>query len=269
MKISLIPASSQKVIYVYYGNPTASDASSPGDVFEFFDDFNTYSGWSGDVNQFDITSLAGENVLYVKGWGYPGWIYKRLNETLTSYVVECLLRDESDISNNPHPGVIIAGSDGNNWNAVYMRASSNQIVGSTTTNGVNWFGYPVDYYLINEKTWYKVEAIVVDGSLKALYINETKLNSFNNWDVKDSLSIVGLIHYGLTDGPGYYDKLRVRKYTEPEPSVLVGQEEISILTIGPNKTVKIAIPIESVRSGTYTLKLVAKGGAVITVTIKV
>jgi len=240
-----------------------------GDVFEFFDDFNTYSGWSGDVNQFDITSLAGENVLYVKGWRYPGWIYKQLNETLTSYVVECLLRDESDISNNPHPGVIIAGSDGNNWNAVYMRASSNQIVGSTTTNGVNWFGYPVDYYLINEKTWYKVEAIVVDGSLKALYINETKLNSFNNWDVKDSLSIVGLIHYGLTDGPGYYDKLRVRKYTEPEPSVLVGQEEVSILTIGPNKTVKIAIPIESVRSGTYTLKLVAKGGAVITVTIKV
>ncbi len=212
--------------FIYYGNPSAGEPpKNASNVFHYFDDFDTYSGWSGDVSEFSITTLEGENVLYVlpSATGYPGWIYKSI-EPLTSYKIEVYMRDESDVANQPHPGVIISGTDGNNWNGVYFRARSNQIVGSTTTGGSNTFGSPLDSHDIQGATWYKVEAIVQNGVVKHLYVNGSEKINFVNWNVKDNLSIVGFFHYEGTDGPGYFDKLTVKKYIYPEPTVTLGSQ---------------------------------------------
>ncbi len=212
--------------FIYYGNPLAGEPpKNASNVFHYFDDFDTYSGWSGDVSEFGITTLEGENVLYVlpTATGYPGWIYKPI-ETLTSYKVEVYMRDENDSANSPHPGVIISGTDGNNWNGVYFRANSNQIVGSTTTGGSNSYGSPLDSHDIQGATWYEVEAIVQNGVVKHLCVNGSVKTNFANWNVKDNLSIIGLFHYGGTDGPGYFDKLTVKRYIYPEPTVTFGSQ---------------------------------------------
>ena len=227
VKIPTIPANGNTTIYMYYGNPSAESESNPGSTFDYYDDFDSYTGWSGDTDEFDVTTLEGEGVLYVKSTatGYPGYIYKSLSSSLTNYTVECKVRDEQDTSNNPHPGVIIAGPDSNNWNAFYFRASSDLVVGSTTIGGSNSFGTPAESYTINGATWYDMKAIVVDGVLKNLTIDGNPLSDFENWDVNDGLGIAGFIHYGGSDGPGYFDKLKIKKYVSVEPTITNDTEE--------------------------------------------
>jgi uncharacterized repeat protein (TIGR01451 family) len=257
VKVPSIPASSTTTICMYYGNPSASSASNGVNTFEFFDDFDSYSGWSGDTTEFAITMLNSENVLYTDGAsGYPGWIYKSI-PSLDSYSIQIKLRDEQDNNNNPHPGVIIAGTDGNNWNSVYFRANWNQVVGSTTTIGHNVFGTPLHSYNIAGATWYDIEVIVYNGVLQHLYIDGTELTNFSGWNIYDELSIAGLEHYGATDGPGYYDKLRVRKYVSPEPTTSLGDEQgVTNLTI---KKVEDTDPVNSGDALKYTITIKNNG----------
>lgn len=71
----------------------------------------------------------------------------------------------------------------------------------------------------------------------------TELTNFSAWDIYDELSIVGLQHYGGSDGPGYYDKLRVRKYTDPEPQASLGTEEgVTTLSIKKTADKETAVP---------------------------
>jgi hypothetical protein len=58
VKVPNIPASpSQATIYIYYGNPSATPASSGVDTFVFFDDFDTL-----DTNKWDVNTLNGGSV---------------------------------------------------------------------------------------------------------------------------------------------------------------------------------------------------------------
>ncbi|NLE35714.1 MAG: DUF2341 domain-containing protein [Bacteroidales bacterium] len=43
IKVSSIPAEGEATVYLYYGNPSAGNASSGGNTFDFFDDFSGYA----------------------------------------------------------------------------------------------------------------------------------------------------------------------------------------------------------------------------------
>jgi len=232
VKVPSIPASTTKTIYFYYGNATATAASSGTSTFVYFDDFDTYTGWSGDTSEFAITSVSGENVLYVKATAtkYPGWIYRSISSITQpdGYAVHFKMKDNSATNNNPHPGGIFASTASNTWSGMYFRSASNQIVAASVTSGTASFGTPVQTQTIGAN-WHDVEARVnTKGTLQKLLIDDTVKTSFNDWAIKNNLTGVGFFHFAGSDGPGYYDKLRVRKYISTEPTNSQGSEETSI-----------------------------------------
>ena len=46
IKVPFIPAGATTVVWMYYGDPTSSYAGNPAQVFDFWDDFEVFTGWT-------------------------------------------------------------------------------------------------------------------------------------------------------------------------------------------------------------------------------
>ncbi len=119
-KVPSIPTSG-KTIYMYYGNPSASSTSNGTATFEFFDDFEIYSGWSGDTGDYASATVDSRTVLKVTGSKTPGVIFKDVSVP-SKYIVEIEIRDTDESSNNPHPGFIFAGTGSSDYQCAYFRS---------------------------------------------------------------------------------------------------------------------------------------------------
>lgn len=208
-------------IYVYYGNSNAENVESGNNVFLLFDDFSDYSAWINETNNFALATDGSRQVLTVSGGNTPGEIFKAA-ELESSYIVEIAIRATSVATNNPHPGLIFASNGTTaDYYGMYPRASSNQIV--ETHNST--FGSFTSSQSI-DTNWHVYKAIVNVGVLEALYFDTTQQTAFDNWDITDSYSHIGIWSHGA--GTAYYDNLFVRSYAASEPSIsLSSTEEIS------------------------------------------
>jgi hypothetical protein len=208
-------------IFIYYGNSGADNVEDGRSVFELFDDFKEYSGWIGETNNFSLSLDGARQVLGVSGSNAPGEIYKEV-QFESDYVVELAIRTPNTTQNNPHPGFIFASNGTNaDYYGIYLRASNNLIV--ETHNAV--FGSFANSQSI-DANWHVYKAVVSSGTLKALYFDSTRQSAFDNWDITNSYSHVGIWSHGA--GTAYYDNLFVRRYANIEPSTSIStSEEIS------------------------------------------
>jgi len=208
-------------IFVYYGNSRANNTESGNDVFDFFEDFEEYSGWIGETQNFSLDTDGTRQVLGVSGSSAPGEIFKAVTLE-SSYIVEIAIRATTTAANGPHPGLIFASNGTtSDYYGMYLRASTNQIVETHNSS----FGSFVSSQTI-DTAWHEYKAIVSSGILEALYFDTTQQTAFDNWDITNSYSHIGI--WSHSAGTAYYDNLFVRQYASTEPSSSISSnEEIS------------------------------------------
>jgi len=218
-----IPANSTKVIYMYYGNPSATSQSNGTATFDFFDDFE---GTSLDTSKWDfvgdysisngivtINPNLQEEAGTIDGISVRDGIYSK---STFRYPVEIRTKIAGHTDFVRYRlgllGLYYGYDDAGSccW-ALRLNQSSVVIWGyDVPTNGL-------------------VGDVVVRINSTHFYLKDSSANTPQTWA------------YGLNNNPNNYrvivsswyasniriDFVTVRKYTSPEPTTSVGNEEVS------------------------------------------
>ncbi|MEM0243431.1 MAG: DUF2341 domain-containing protein [Candidatus Aenigmatarchaeota archaeon] len=233
IKVPNIPANSNKIIYLYYGNPSATSMSNGDLVFEFFDDFD---GTSLNTSKWIITNATGWSVVNgeLKGTNTMG----RLTSVAT-FSNGIILEIKSRYISLPANGYQVGGFFISTSNAFgylnhpstdYYRNDSSWVqLGSTP---------PSATYLLTRitvKSSNTVDLLVTNYNTGAIYHNITNIQN----SVSAEPIVLGRRYDDANTGQAYeayWDWIRVRKYTSPKPIISLGNEEIPAATLGPEET---------------------------------
>jgi len=223
VKVPSIPANGTTELYMYYGNPSASSESDGDATFEFFDDFESggLEKWEVMCGTWEITTYDGGNRLKGSNCG-DYYCIKTKSFQATEGVIEvdaqCYSGDDDAhgevnvfwwYQGTNDFSFIEVGSPNRQRSRLYDKVEGDYAVLDDTTN----------YKPFQE--WYKIK-VVFTGSSAKVYIDDSLWLQDDSMTGSRVSNYLGLSCYTSTD---YYDNFRVRKYTEPEPSVSVGGEE--------------------------------------------
>jgi len=234
IKVPSIPASSSTSFYMYYGNPNVMSASSGEDTFEFFDDFegteldtdkwsqeNGYWTLNVDMNR-DILTHTGDEA------PEPKHVIVTTQNFSSDIIIEVLGRRKQPAGNGTTEYNQVIMSYSNLDNFILLRACPDKnSLEVYERSGGGWVlrsSSPIDN-VYNEYRWIRV---YYDGSAYvAKYYKEdwTFLQSVAWTTSWKGDGPIGLRAYGDIEKTEVVDLIRVRKYTDPEPSVSVGNEE--------------------------------------------
>jgi len=229
VNVPSIPASSKKTILLYYGNPYLTSASNGKATFDFFDDFisldtsvwNALTGSGGSVSVSNSLVRVSVANLVTKSY------------TLTDGIIE--YRGYSEVEE-------ISGIFRASQNSSYDVFTSTGTVGGHgyyNGSGTPSWSHAITVGNVNKASvvspittnkWYKYRAVLVGTQ-----ITFTRFD--NNWTQQATVSYNN--SGGLTSGyigfrvdglsgdvrAADYDWIRVRKYTNPEPTANLGSEE--------------------------------------------
>lgn len=221
VRVHRIPASSNKTLIMYYGNPDAAPMSCGPCTFDFFDDFEDgdISDWRAYDATIEATTLGGRGVIklvpgavtYFQHFAVP----TALNLNLTAYVVEGVLYDE-----NPAGSFLVHYLDDGNWWGIELYAGKH--IFRPVINGEDkaWV------YITNGPTprnqWYRLRVDVLPDRV-VTYVNGSRVA---DWVIDPEYQFSNYTKVGIVEhrgfGPLYVDYMFVRKYAEQEPSVVVG-----------------------------------------------
>jgi len=226
VKVPEIPASNYTTIYIYYGNTTPVISESNGTaVFEFFDDFDDgviSSNWV----QMSGTWVENGGYLYVTtDYGAaPGNNIVWTGRTFSAgnYILETEGIDTWEIC-------LSINHQGTTTNTAFDAAGAAEqgdILGINEWNGSAWVGAERVTMTINsgDRVYVKVWQI---GTTLYAYAKDYTANTeaSNSRTVTYTSGYIGLrISTGFTNS-SRYDWVRVRKYTDPEPTYSTGVEE--------------------------------------------
>ena len=268
VKVPSIPASSTKTIYMYYGNPSASSESNGEVVFEFFDDFEgdaiDTSKWGGNIADFSISNSI------ISCSESTKWIYTKTFQ-ISDGIVEAKVKIDSGARGSLH-------------------ARSNQV---DTYNDTNVNSYSINYRYPNgdvrARLWTSDGETILDAAsythdtewhIARLILNGSQITfeyekldgsnkySYSTTDTTYSSGYIGLATDGMDSGAVYYDWVRVRKYTDPEPTTSVGSESVYVqITIysPENKTyytTNIEVNVSTYYTESYTCNITNDGNLI-------
>ena len=238
VKVPSIPANSETEIYMYYGNPEVASASDADATFIFFDDFEEYPVGSHPTKWADADLGAG---------------ITEVTDVMSYRGTKCLLQNANGTGNGAKATKI---ADGGAWGNVaissmyYDKGGLNAVVVGTyepaddpTSQGNEWLflRHDSDNYVYREYSdgtdtgevdtgiprkvnqWVKFEFKYYNGELKA-YIDGQLAHTTTKID---NIGRILLLDWWTSTTDDYHDLVIVRKYTEPEPSVSIGAEEIA------------------------------------------
>jgi len=230
VKIPSLPALSNKTIYMYYGNPTATSTANGKATFVYFDDF--------DDNSFNTTSLYTSAGTWTESDGYISYsstntisylTFKDPQINLNNYAVVDRVRvtGTSTFGDyrlgarlNPYTSKVnsigfmtrIGNTGSHNCNILWVEDGA----GSNSTSSAS------NCYPIN--TWHRRE-IRAYGNYYQAFVNRIFRISLTTSNVNQN----GLPYtfYSHTNGPTMQvDYLFARNYTLNEPTYSIGSEEI-------------------------------------------
>jgi len=229
VKVPEIPANSEIEIYMYYGNPEVASASDGEATFEFFDDFEKY--------EIDTQPSAYEKIK-IGDWGSAGAGTWGVKEDDGNKVLN------TDTPNNGDYGIIkivdvslenavieakaklVSHVD---WDTIGLYARYKD-----TSHYIRAIGTQRDSFMeireTDEGTYQRLSKSFSFGvwySLKLVCYESNAKFYIDNDMVELSTAPVRIGEFGLWYGEAnnYYDNIRIRKYTSPEPSVSIGGEE--------------------------------------------
>jgi hypothetical protein len=241
VKIPIIAASSQKTIYLYYTNPSAVPLSSGLSSFVFFDYFEDadVSDWSilssggvqssadpapptGITSSFSIEKINNSD---------PNGGYKPIGAAISTAVQGYILdgriyrpdpygggaADRLAIENSANNGYgfIINHTGGSNYIGIEERISG---TGSTLGSTV--------LYNPSENSWYKFSFHMKPGGTFDFYYMDMDDNVLSSVLNRSDTSVSSFDIVAIRGGYQYYvDDMRIRLFTNPEPSISTGPQE--------------------------------------------
>jgi len=239
IRVPFIPASSQKTVYIYYGNASSSAAGNGNSTFIFFDDCedNDVSDWSaldsgGVSSEPDPGPPAGSTSSYsIKKISNsdPNGGYRPIGQTIDTgsagYIFEGRIHrpdpygggasDRLAIENSSYNGYgfNINHTGGSNYIAIEERSG-----GSGSTLGSSVTFDPA------ENDWYDFRFVLKPSGLFDFFYSDQG-GSESVTDRSDT-SVSAFDIVAIRGGYEYFvDDLRIRSYTDPEPSVTTGAQE--------------------------------------------
>lgn len=227
VNVPYIPAESSTQIYMYYGDPNLESKSCGECVFEFFDDFESWNGWTkyqrGEVEQSGERFYEGEYSAKKHSNCDPNGAYKRIGwgiELERDIAMEFYVNRYSGSWRCWEDRVGVIDNDGNGYGWIYNHAK--------------------DYVGIDKRTLYSPTVIAKTSSpdrkdewVKGVLILMSDGKVISKLIVEGreySASKVDTSYYSFTrvyifGGHDYWvDLMLIRKYVEPEPEVSVGEE---------------------------------------------
>jgi len=259
VKVPIIPASGTAIIYMYYGNPTASSISNGDAVFDFFDDF---LGTELDSGKWTWRTAWGS---YLSNDLQPGTGYVTVANSTVSVVApknnqpypwEIQMTELTSLSNFTLPLVLEGNLSIPNWggygSAGWYRAAWGGLSDFNITlpgpyvwrNGVVIQASEGSYspYVFNESAGTYLSdfpGTPVDFHTYRVLWKTNSVKFYRDGVYHEELTTnvpnVSLPIWFLTSnwaGTRYYpdsridvDWVRIRKYAFPEPTVIIGVEE--------------------------------------------
>ncbi len=265
VKVPYIPANSTAILYVYYGNPNASDIGDPNKVFIDYDNYDdgiispnwwvtNYEGErcgvfssTGDLNAFEqygwawingtgtIDTIQTDCLGLLAGWFGKSWTINMTN--IPPLVME------GDINIKYH---YVSGTTAN-YGTMFGFLIQNNSVGYHLTcdwkdiGGTTYDGFAcgklvndVAYQSVNNngEVWVDNETyhlkFIYSPNILSLYVNGTQEVNFTNVTVLTGLNHIGF--FGIVRNIGdvlefRIDNFKIRKYANPEPTYTIGPEQ--------------------------------------------
>jgi PKD repeat protein len=230
VEVPTISANGTASVYMYYGNPTAGSSSNGTNTFEFFDDFE-----DGDISDWSQYSSGAVQIAVDSD-----------NNTV-------LLKTAN---NDPHGGYSPSFYNGalSDFEAVFRTKRINEVGGSQNRYGIedgSFNGYGPRMQDFNSlPTSFAIERRN-SGSGADLVSKSTSVYEWDTWMTVKFRKYGSNLEFELYDSSGvlaesisnssslynsfdrfvvhggrefYTDDIRVRKYTSPEPMVILGEE---------------------------------------------
>jgi len=218
VKVDNIPAKATKTIYIYIGNTSITSVSNGTKVFEFFDDFEINRGWSLSGKWHYTTYGATSQVLR---YGRPN---------LNSY-------DGVANSGNADSPVFVLPSG---CRLFYRDRSATEYTSFTTSPT-----YDKEFIYISTNggsTWTQISIYSGTWSWTSRSID---ISAYSSTNAKirlrfDTVDEEANDYYGWA-----IDNIIIRKYTPPEPTYLIGEEEVVTTKQSINETKKLLLYNES------------------------
>lgn len=231
LKIPSIPASSNKTIYMQYGNPSVSTTSNGDAVFEFFDDFN---GTTLDTTKWTVVDTSAgsysiaNSILTIAGTN-SGWkrtIFKSINGIPTNHEVACKVKWTYSAESERHV-FNVYNSSTNHQTFGYQGYYDRYLL--RTYTGTN---YDRTYSLANDNPtnyeWWKIrfDGTTLSGHRSTDGSTFTQLASATT-NIITSGFYAGVVHANNSGtNYTYFDYIYAKKYTSIEPTASVtGSEE--------------------------------------------
>jgi hypothetical protein len=228
VKVPSISASTFSIIHLYYGNPNAKSSVDGDKTFEFFDDASgTFTNkWIDIEGSGSYSIIGGKQAISLNS---ASTNIRTLNYQMSGsfaidselYATDLITAIQYYQDSNPstneryHARIDIRGRD------PYGTASSESIIkdGKEIGSFQDTFG--------SANTWIATRLTVDKNGNHRWFIGE-KLAAYST-DTTYSSGYLALNHHNI--GSGAVANLRVRKYTSPEPTLILSQPKSSSLTI--------------------------------------
>jgi DNA-binding MarR family transcriptional regulator len=236
VKVPSILASSTKIIYMYYGNPSASSVSDAINTFELFDDFE-----SGNLSRWDFQNGAsvyndsGNSVLKLESvpGGKDAEISKNPNGKIWSDLeIRLRYKAVSFGDYGPRLGTFLRYIN-DSYTVVPIDADW-----SSPRKSIR-LSYGDNYWIANDDgspDWLSVQNVWTDWTFQVWQNNNTtyarwiwKREDSNQKEMNGSYDIAswnGSVRISSWGGnTAFIDNVIVRKYANPEPTISLGPEE--------------------------------------------
>lgn len=237
VKIPQLYASTNKTIYLYYGNPAATSQSNGGNTFAFFDDFNSFndSVWTSSAGSGVGYSINASTLTLTQGAIYtdaivtaqPGYINEtqlRWTENAAQSGLNIASRTDtqSGNSNSARLAYLLKGAG---LNELFLLAAT----GSAASYDISTASEKVADLTLS--TTYII-GTGIDASETRAYLNRSEITGstapYEAWSGNYYLWLgyfSGSNASTTAISDTEYDWVLTRKYLETEPSVSVGSEQ--------------------------------------------